>query len=224
MSQKLIAIDVIADIVCPWCFLGRKRLEKAIALLPEIDIRVSWKPFQLSPEIPSAGKPYQDHMRSVLGSRDAVDESERTLIALGEEDGIAFDFNAISRMPNTLDAHRVIYWASQDKEGVQDRLVGELFSRYFEQGQDIGKPEVLIEAASTSGMQGNVVGKLLTTDIDRNTIIEDIVGAQYIGVRGVPSFIVDKKFVVMGAQPVDILADAIQQTADGFEPGAAEDR
>lgn len=224
MNEKQIMIDVIADIVCPWCFLGRKRLEKAITLLPEFDINVHWKPFQLSPEIPQQGKPYQEHMRAILGNRDAVDEAERTLIALGEEDGIAFDFSAIARMPNTLDAHRVIYWAAQDENGVQDALVGELFSRFFEQGQDIGKAEILVEAAAAAGMKARVVEKLLTTDIDRDTIQQDITGAHYIGVRGVPCFIVDKKFVVMGAQPIELLADAIQQTADGFEPGTVEDR
>lgn len=217
-------VDVVSDIVCPWCFLGRKRLLKAVNALKEQKIILRWKPFQLNPEMPQSGKPYQAHMKTALGSKNAVDEAERALVALGEDEDIAFDFEAIKIAPNTLNTHRVIYWAEQDAPGTQDKLVGELFSRYFEQGQDISSIDVLVDAANISGMRGDVIGKLLQADIDKDTIQQDIAMARKIGVQGVACFIIDQKFVVMGAQPTDVLIDVIQQTANGFELGTAEDR
>lgn len=224
MTKPLIYIDIVSDLVCPWCYLGRKRLFKALDSLAGVDTQLNWKPFQLNPQMPIGGKPYQLHMKSILGSQSAVDEAEKTLSELGEIDGIMFDFEAIQIAPNTLDAHRVVYWASQDANGIQDKLVAELFSRYFEQGQNIGEHAVLVDAAAAVGMRADVVEKLLQTAIDRDTITQDIMTASNIGVRGVPCFILDQKFVIMGAQPTEVLADAIQQIADGFEPGTAEDR
>ncbi|MHC5307298.1 DsbA family oxidoreductase [Bartonella sp. LJL80] len=224
MTKPLIYIDIVSDLVCPWCYLGRKRLFKALDSLAGVETQLNWKPFQLTSQMPIGGKPYQLHMKSILGSQSAVDEAEKTLSELGEIDGIMFDFEAIQIAPNTLDAHRVVYWASQDANGIQDKLVAELYSRYFEQGQNIGDHAVLVDAAAAVGMRADVVEKLLQTAIDRDTITQDIMTASNIGVRGVPCFILDQKFVIMGAQPTEVLADAIQQIADGFEPGTAEDR
>lgn len=224
MANKLVPIDIIADLVCPWCFIGRKRLLDAIAILIDIDIRLNWKPFQLAPDIPPQGKPYKTYLKSVFGDQDMIDRNERELIKLGEGVGIEFDFGAIETAPNTLNAHRTIYWAAQDQLGVQDKLVAELYSRFFEQGQDIGSASVIVDAAKSSGMRADVVEKLLATDIDRETIINDCRRAQTIGVRGVPCFIIDNKYAIMGAQNSEILADAIRQAADGFEPGLIDDR
>lgn len=224
MNSRIIYIDLIADLVCPWCFIGRKRLFNAIKRLPDIDIQIQWKPFQLHHEMPLAGQPYQLHMKSIFGNQDTIDETERSLIDLGKQEGIEFDFDAIQIAPNSLNAHRVIYWAAQDKAGTQSRLIDELYSRYFEQGQNIGDNSVLVEAAAAVGMRGEVVAKLLQTQIDLDTIQQDCARAYQVGVRGVPCFIVDQKFAIMGAQTQDVLADAIQQIADGFEPGAADDR
>lgn len=222
--NKQIMIDVVSDVVCPWCYIGRKRLEQALDLLPELDVAVHWRPFQLDPAIPQAGKDRKAYLKEKLGGQARVDEIHDQLIKLGEEDGIEFDFDAIEVAPNTLDAHRVIQWASQAGPEVQDRLVGKLFSFYFEQGLNIGDHEVLVDAASASGMDGQIVASLLATDADRESVLQEIETASRIGVRGVPCFIIDQKYAVMGAQSADVLADAIRQAADGFEPGLAEDR
>jgi predicted DsbA family dithiol-disulfide isomerase len=222
--NKQITIDVVSDVVCPWCYIGRKRLEQALNLLPELDVAVQWRPFQLDPTIPPGGKDRKAYLKEKFGNQNKVDEIHDQLIKLGEEDGIEFDFDAIEVAPNTLDAHRVIQWASQAGPGVQDRLVGKLFSFYFEQGLNIGDHEVLVDAASASGMDGQIVASLLTTDADRQSVLQEIETAQRIGVRGVPCFIIDQKYAVMGAQPAEVLADAIAQAAEGFEPGLAEDR
>ncbi|MBV2144378.1 DsbA family protein [Falsochrobactrum sp. TDYN1] len=224
MTNRKITIDVVSDVVCPWCFLGRKRLENALAIVPEVDAEIRWRPYQLDPSLPAHGKDRQVYMREKFGTGSKIDDIHKQLNELGEENGIIFDFEAITRAPNTLDAHRVIHWAAQAASGTQDKLVGALFSLYFEQGQDIGDHEVLVDAAASVGMDGAVVARLLQSEADKATIREEIDTANRIGVRGVPCFIIDQKYAVMGAQTADVLADAIRQTAEGFEPGIAEDR
>lgn len=224
MSEKKITIDVVSDVVCPWCFLGRKRLENALAMLPEVEAEIRWRPFQLDPTLPPQGKDRQAYMREKFGNGSKIDDIHKQLTELGEENGIVFDFEAITRAPNTLDAHRLIHWAAQAAPDTQNKLVGTLFSLYFEQGQDIGDHEVLVDAAASVGMDAAVVARLLESDADKATIREEIDTANRIGVRGVPCFIIDQKYAVMGAQTADALADAIRQTAEGFEPGISEDR
>ncbi len=223
-SEKKITIDVVSDVVCPWCFLGRKRLENALAMLPEVEAEIRWRPFQLDPTLPPQGKDRGAYMREKFGNGSKIDDVHKQLTELGDENGIVFDFEAITRAPNTLDAHRVIHWAAQAAPDTQNKLVGTLFSLYFEQGQDIGDHEVLVDAAASVGMDAAVVARLLESDADKATIREEIDTANRIGVRGVPCFIIDQKYAVMGAQTADVLADAIRQTAEGFEPGISEDR
>ncbi|MEL4071936.1 DsbA family oxidoreductase [Ochrobactrum sp. GPK 3] len=223
-SEKKITIDVVSDVVCPWCFLGRKRLENALAMLPEVEAEIRWRPFQLDPTLPPQGKDRGAYMREKFGNGSKIDDIHKQLTELGDENGIVFDFEAITRAPNTLDAHRVIHWAAQAAPDTQNKLVGTLFSLYFEQGQDIGDHEVLVDAAASVGMDAAVVARLLESDADKATIREEIDTANRIGVRGVPCFIIDQKYAVMGAQNADVLADAIRQTAEGFEPGISEDR
>lgn len=223
-SEKKITIDVVSDVVCPWCFLGRKRLENALAMLPEVEAEIRWRPFQLDPTLPPQGKDRGVYMREKFGNGSKIDDIHKQLTELGDENGIVFDFEAITRAPNTLDAHRVIHWAAQAAPDTQNKLVGSLFSLYFEQGQDIGDHEVLVDAAASVGMDAAVVARLLESDADKATIREEIDTANRIGVRGVPCFIIDQKYAVMGAQTADVLADAIRQTAEGFEPGISEDR
>ncbi|MFK3667512.1 DsbA family oxidoreductase [Ochrobactrum teleogrylli] len=224
MSEKKITIDVVSDVVCPWCFLGRKRLENALAMLPDVEAEIRWRPFQLDPTLPPQGKDRQAYMREKFSNGSKIDDIHKQLTELGEENGIVFDFEAITRAPNTLDAHRLIHWAAQAAPDTQNKLVGTLFSLYFEQGQDIGDHEVLIDAAASVSMDAAVVARLLQSDADKATIREEIDTANRIGVRGVPCFIIDQKYAVMGAQNADVLADAIRQTAEGFEPGISEDR
>jgi predicted DsbA family dithiol-disulfide isomerase len=221
MPEKKFTIDVVSDVVCPWCFVGRKRLEQALELNPDIDVTVNWRPFQLDPTIPPQGKDRKRYMQEKFGGSDRIFEIHQQLTELGKEVGIEFDFDSIEISPNTLDAHRLIRWASQAQPNVQDTLVGILFSYYFEQGKDIGDSEVLLEAAEEVGMDVAIVASLLPTDADTVGVRQEIDTANQIGVRGVPCFILDQKYAVMGAQSAETLADAIRQTADGFEPGSS---
>jgi predicted DsbA family dithiol-disulfide isomerase len=208
-----LSIDVVSDVVCPWCFLGMKRLDRALVQVPEADVVVSWKPFQLDPSIPPNGLDRQQYMQAKFGSSDRLQQIHATLDQLGAAEGISFRFDAITRSPNTLDAHRLIRWAGAEGEAIQRDVVAELFSRYFEQGQDIGDHDVLTDVAERSGMATANLRERLASADDRDTVQAEIAEAQSKGVSGVPFFILDGRYAVSGAQETAVLADAIAQIA-----------
>jgi len=212
-EQTRIAIDVVSDVVCPWCFIGRQRLGKALASLPHIAADVHWRPFQLDGTIPREGKDRRAYMLAKFGSEERLKQIHANITPLGAAEGITFDFEAITVAPNTLDAHRVIRWASTGGGGVQDRLVGELFSRYFERGENVGDAAVLIEAAAASGMDASLVETLLPTDADREEVATEVSTASRMGITGVPCFLLAGKYAVMGAQDAETLAQAISEVA-----------
>jgi len=208
-----VTIDVVSDVVCPWCFLGKRRLEAAVAAVPDVEVNLRWRPFQLDPTIPPEGKDRREYMIGKFGSEDRIRQIHANIVQLGAVEGISFDFDAIKVAPNTLDAHRVIRWAASAGNDVQNKLVGILFSAYFEQGQNIGDPTILLEAAQLSGMDVSVVEALLPSDADRDAVQTEIATAARMGVTGVPCFLLEGKYAVMGAQDSAVLADAIRQVA-----------
>ncbi|QOF71822.1 DsbA family protein [Aminobacter sp. SR38] len=212
-EQNRITIDVVSDVVCPWCFLGMKRLENALVSLPDIKAEVHWRPFQLDPTIPPEGKERKAYMLAKFSDENRLKQVHANLVSLGAVEGISFDFDAITVAPNTLDAHRLIRWAAASGDGVQDKLARLLFSLYFEQGKNIGDHAVLVEAAREAGMDTAVVESLLATDADRDDVTNEIVTASRMGITGVPCFLLDGKYAVMGAQDSATLADAIRQVA-----------
>lgn len=218
------SIDVVSDAVCPWCYVGQKRLDKALAAVPEVEAVVSWRPFQLDPTIPPQGKDRRDYMLAKFGSDERLREIHARIEPLGEAEGIHFDFDAIKVSPNTLDAHRLIRWAGAAGNGVQNRLVRELFGLYFERGANIGDHAVLVGAARDSGMDASVVESLLPTDADRDTVSAEIATASRMGVTGVPCFLLENKYAVMGAQDAAALADAIRQVAAAKARGELDAR
>jgi predicted DsbA family dithiol-disulfide isomerase len=157
-EQNHLTIDVVSDVVCPWCFLGMKRLENALAGLPDIKAEVHWRPFQLDPTIPPEGKERKAYMLAKFSDENRLKQVHANLVSLGAVEGIAFDFDAITVAPNTLDAHRLIRWAAASGAGVQDKLARSLFSLYFEQGKNIGDRAVLVEAAR-AGPSASIFGK-----------------------------------------------------------------
>lgn len=208
---KTTTVDVVSDAVCPWCFLGMKRLQKAISSTPEVGATVGWRPFQLDPTIPPQGLDRDAYMLGKFGDPARIKSAHERLEQLGPEAGIAFNFGAIKIAPNTLDAHRVIRWAANTNS--QNAIVAELFSRYFERGQNIGDAEVLCEAAASAGMDTALVRTLLATDADRAEVKAEIETAGRMGITGVPCFIIANKYAVMGAQSSETLAEAIRQGA-----------
>ncbi|TPK90531.1 DsbA family protein [Mesorhizobium sp. B2-4-17] len=214
MSQaNAITVDVVSDVVCPWCFIGQKRLDRAVAAAGDVDVHIRWRPFQLDPTIPPQGKDRREYMLAKFGSDERIREIHGRIEPLGEAEGISFAFDAIKVAPNTLDAHRLIRWAGAAGEAVQNRLVRRLFQLNFEEGVNIGDHAVLIEAAREAGMDASVVATLLPTDADVEAVRTEIATASRMGITGVPCFLLEGKYAVMGAQDVDTLADAIRQVA-----------
>jgi predicted DsbA family dithiol-disulfide isomerase len=218
-AGKQITIDVVSDAVCPWCFVGQKRLDKAASSLPDIDVAVRWRPFQLDPTIPPEGKDRKEYMRAKFGDGGRLNQIHANLEEIGRAEGIAFDFDAITVSPNTLDAHRLIRWAATAGEDVQGRVARRLFQLYFEEGKNIGDHEVLIEAARECGMDEAVVRTLLATDADRDAVREEIDTANRMGITGVPCFLIEGRYAVMGAQASDALAEAIRKVSEAKERG-----
>ncbi|MBZ9810731.1 DsbA family protein [Mesorhizobium sp. BR1-1-9] len=223
MSQaNAITVDVVSDVVCPWCFIGQKRLDKAVAAAGEVDVHIRWRPFQLDPTIPPEGKDRREYMLAKFGSDEHIRQIHARIEPLGEAEGISFAFGAIKVAPNTLDAHRVIRWAGAAGEDVQNRLVRRLFQLNFEEGANIGDHAVLVEAARETGMDASVVETLLPTDADVEAVRTEIATASRMGISGVPCFLLEGKYAVMGAQDVDTLADAIRQVAAAKARGELE--
>jgi predicted DsbA family dithiol-disulfide isomerase len=204
-------VDVVSDAVCPWCFVGKRRLEAALAESAGADVSVQWRPFQLDPTIPAEGLDREAYMRAKFRDDARLAEVHQRLKALGAEVGISFDFAAIKRSPNTLDAHRLIRWAGE--AGVQDAVVERLFSAYFARGEDIGDRDALVRIAQESGMSGEDVKRRLADEADAAEVKAEIERAQQLGVSGVPFFIFANKLAVSGAQSAEVLARAMKEAA-----------
>lgn len=206
MPQKLV-VDVVSDVVCPWCYLGKRRLERALARMGGAQVR--WRPFQLDATIPRQGLDRAAYMAAKFPDASRYREAQARLTALGQEVGIAFDFAAIRRAPNTLDAHRLIHFATQAGSGdaMKERLLGD----FFERGRDIGDPAVLGEAALACGL-GDVAARLASGE-GVQEVRDEIEQMRRIGVQGVPYFIFAGRLAVSGAQSEDVLAQAMAQAA-----------
>ncbi len=200
----MIRIDIVSDVVCPWCFVGKRRLERALAAQAPGEIIVGWRPYQLNPELPPEGMDRREYMRAKFGEERLV-EIHKRLTAIGLEEGIPFDFDAIKRSPNTLKAHRLIKHA--EAKGVQDQLVEALFTGYFMRGQDLGDTATLAAIAGELGMDPVGTAAYLDSAEDEAETLEAIDFARQIGVQGVPCFIVERKYAVSGAQPPEAFAE-----------------
>ena len=208
--MKAISIDVISDVICPWCFLGKRRLDKAIALLAGVKVEVNWRPFFLDPTIPAEGMSRRTYLENKFGT-ERLKTIHDPLIAAGKADGVPYAIDKITRTPNTMDAHRLIRWshASGKQHDVSERL----FMAYFNGGLDIGDRTMLAKIAGEAGMDGSDVSTKLDSDADVAAVNAEVEHAYRMGVTGVPCFIFAQKQGLMGAQPAEVLAEAINQFA-----------
>ena len=217
-------IDVISDTVCPWCFIGKRRLARAMAMRPDIGFDVRWRPFRLDPTIPREGLDRKAYLHAKFGDGGLV-EAHRMLTAEGAKEGIVFAFDAIARSPNTLDSHRLIRWA--EMAGVQDEVVERLFIAYFENGEDIGDIRVLADIADISGMDGVEIAQRLESDEDRQLVEREDQIAHEMGVTGVPAMIFGNRLAVSGAREPELLVSVIDRVTEmaeqaGVQPDEAE--
>ncbi|MEI2386950.1 DsbA family oxidoreductase [Breoghania sp. JC706] len=210
MHGHTLTIDVISDIMCPWCYIGKRRLEEARTLV-EVPLDVRWRPYQLDPSLPADGKDRALYLREKFGGEERAQAIYARISAAGRDSGITFAFDRIARSPNTLDCHRLVRWARHD--GKQDALVERLFSAYFLEGIDLTRREGLIALAGEVGMDAQLVTELLNSDADVAETQAEIETAHRMGVTGVPCFIIDGKYALMGAETPENLAAAIRNAA-----------
>jgi len=212
-SAMKLLIDVISDVICPWCYIGKRRLEKAIAALDgQHEVQVRWHPFQLNPTMPKEGISRKDYRTRKFGSWERSLELDAKVIAVGKTEGIHFAFDKIIRTPNTVDAHRLIWLA--DQHSCQDAVVEALFKAYFIEGKDIGNQQTLIEVVSEAGLERQVAETMLSSDEGMDVIEEAGELSQRHQVTGVPFFIVNNAITLSGAQEPNTFLDAFRQAVD----------
>jgi len=211
-------IDVVSDTICPWCFIGKRRLMRALYERPEIQFDLRWRAYRLDPTIPAEGVDRREYLAAKFGDNPQRDAIASALREAGASENIAFAFDRIDLTPNTTDSHRLIRWAGS--AGVQTDVVELLFSAYFEQGRDIGDADVLAQIAEEGGMDGALVRQLLGEDSDRDIIEREDALAHQMGISGVPTFIFGNKYLVSGAHDPEQLLKVIDRVTE--ETAAAE--
>ncbi len=210
MTEKALHIEVYSDVVCPWCYVGKRRLERALMEF-DGDIRVTWRPFQLNPTMPVAGMDRRVYLETKFGGPGEIKAIQDHVIAVGTSVGIEFAFDRIARTPNTFDAHRLIWFAQQ--QGRQDEAVGELFHGYFTEGLNVGQPEALVSLAVRAGLDEATVSRLLKSDEGTVEVKAEEAAGHKLGIRGVPYFIVNGTYAISGAQPVETFVSALKRVA-----------
>jgi len=205
-------IDFISDTVCPWCFIGKRRLTRAMALRPDIAFDMRYRPYQLDPNIPPGGVDRGPYMAARFGADAKLDEAYAAIAAEGAKEGIDFDWAAIHKRPNTVNSHRLIRWA--EAQGVQDEVVDRLFVAYFENGDDIGDIRVLADIADLCGMDGSQIADLLESDTDTAFVEREDKLAHEMGVTGVPAMIFANRVAVTGAREPEVLALVIDKALE----------
>jgi predicted DsbA family dithiol-disulfide isomerase len=205
-------IDFISDTVCPWCFIGKRRLGRAMAQRPNLVFDVRFRPYRLDPTVPKGGLAREAYLAAKFGRNGGIEEAQRIIAAEGAKEGIEFDFAAIQRAPNTLDSHRLIRWAAVT--GAQDEVVERLFAAYFENGEDIGDIRILADIADVSGMDGAQVADMLESDQDVTLVEREDQLAREMGVTGVPAMIFANKVAVSGAREPEVLTVVIDKALE----------
>ncbi len=204
-------IDVVSDVVCPWCYIGKHRLEMAITLNPDIAVDINWRPYFLNPWIPREGIARQTYLETKFGSAERYSVIAERVAAAAAVDGLPFAADKISRQPNTLDCHRLILWSRSATDPA--RMKQRLMNLYFVEGADLTDAKVLVQAAVDCGLDGDLVRRLLASEADVDRVEGEAISAKEAGIDGVPCFIFGGSVIVTGAQSPEYLASAIERTA-----------
>jgi len=218
----MISIDIGSDTVCPWCFVGKRRLEQALAQMDDApEVAIAWRPFQLNPDMPREGADRKTHLRAKFGGDASFKQMYDAIVEAGKSVEIPFAFDKVERTPNTIDSHRLIDRAG--KTGHQDAVVEALFRTYFLEGRDIGDIDVLVEIASSAGLDADEIRAYLESDDDIERIRAEDRSAREMGVQGVPCFIINQKYAVSGAQEPAAFLQVFERIAGEDSKAEAED-
>lgn len=205
----MIKLDILSDPICPWCYIGKAHLDRALAAHPDHPFAIEWHPFQLNPDMPPEGMDRRDYLETKFGGKANAAKVYGRIEDAARAAGLHIDFSLIQRTPNTINAHRLIHWAGL--EGLQTPLVMGLFKAYFEEGRDIGDTEVLMSIATEAGLDGAMLRTLLEGDADSDDIRARDAHARNRGVSGVPTFVLAGQHVLTGAQPPEVWGQVIDQ-------------
>ena len=207
MTTQPIKLDIMSDPICPWCFIGKAYLDKALSAHPNHPFLIEWHPFQLNPDMPANGMGRREYLEGKFGGKEAAVRAYAPVVERAKTAGVAIDFEGMQRTPNTINAHRLIHWAGI--EGRQTAAVSALFKAYFTDAHDIGDPDVLIDIAKSVEMNGDVVKRLLDSDEDLKLIQDRDKHSRKMGINSVPTFIIANQHAVPGAQPPELWAQVI---------------
>jgi predicted DsbA family dithiol-disulfide isomerase len=219
-NQAPVTIDVFSDVVCPWCFIGKRRLEKAVAMVPDIPVQIRYQPYFLNDWIPREGISREEYLTKKFGSPQGYEQIARRVQMAAKQEGLIYDIDKVSRQPNTTDAHRLILWAAQLGKALE--MKQRLMDFYFTEGKDLTDREVLVEVAREVGLDGDQVRELLASETDVDLVSNAAEQAKEAGIQGVPFFIFGQKYAVSGAQAPEDLARVIKQVAQEGGAQAAE--
>ena len=208
-DAKTVKLDILSDPICPWCYIGKTYLDRALAAHPDHPFTIEWHPFQLNPDMPREGMDRRSYLETKFGGRERAVKAYAPIVEHATEAGLEIDFEAMKVTPNTIDAHRLIHWAGI--EGRQNAAVDALFRAYFHEGRDISCAEVLTGIAGRIGMDADVTARLLASDADREDIVGRDAHSRRMGVNSVPTFIVAGKHAVPGAQPAALWEKVIAE-------------
>lgn len=208
---SVVKLDIMSDPICPWCFIGKAHLDKALAAHPNHPFQIEWHPFQLNPDMPAEGMDRRAYLEGKFGGKDAAVRAYAPVVTGAENAGVAIDFEGMKRTPNTLNAHRLIHWAGI--EGRQTAAVSALFKAYFTDTSDIGDIDVLADIADGIEMDASVVRRLLNSDEDMQDIRDRDAHSRSMGINSVPTFIIGGRHAVPGAQPPELWAQVIGDLA-----------
>ncbi len=197
-------VDIVIDTICPWCYVGKRRFSRALELSPQDDLRVGWRAFQLNPDMSEAGMERDLYTVCKFGSKDKARPLFQTLEEAGHKEGIEFHFNRINRIPNTLNSHRLIRFAAAFD--LQTRVVEALFHAYFSVGRDIGDRAELAGIGESAGLDREEVLEFLESGRDSDKIVAEDDLARRLGINGVPSFIINRRYAISGAQAPEVIA------------------
>jgi len=209
-STAVLSIEIYSDVVCPWCYVGKRRLEQALETAGYASrAHILWRPFELNPTMPKSGMDRQAYLDAKFGGPEARRAMEQRIAKAGEADGIVFAFDRIERMPSTFDAHRLLWFAQQ--HGKQDDLAEALFHAYFSEGRDIGDRPTLVEIAVEAGLGRGEAQQFLSGDAGIEEVRAEEAASHRLGIRGVPYFLLNDTYAISGAQFPDIFVAALQR-------------
>jgi len=205
----MVKLDILSDPICPWCYIGKAHLDRALEAAGDHPFVIEWHPFQLNPDMPAEGMDRRTYLETKFGGKEGAVQAYLPVQQHADKAGLKIDLEGIKRTPNTLDAHRLIHWAGL--EGKQTPMVSALFRAYFVEGGDIGDRDILADLADSVGLDASVIHRLLESDCDIQEIRDRDAAGREMGVTSVPTFIVGGKHAVTGAQPPELWAKVIAE-------------